>query len=291
MGFWDGFLKVVENIPVVGTVTLATESAVLGIQGKGHEALGKLGEAGVGLAGDALGLVTGGAGKAAMVAGKLGTQTALTLAETGAKGALKKGSTEAIRAAETQAAKAAAEKAAREAAAAEARAAEKALAKKAEEEAIRKAEREATERAAKKEAERVEREAKEAAHKRAEREAAARKAKEEAEKRAKERARREKIEREKEQKKLREDIKKFKERKPKYEKVDFDNPMTDIALSMLPSGSQDGAQPSSSSIVTAPRVTVTPKLAVPEMPISSGVGFRTVLLGGAAVLFLMNTTN
>lgn len=83
MGFtlWD----VVDFIPVVGTVARLGESAVLAVQGKGDEALDALSDAGMNVAGDALGLVTGGAGKLVVAGGRTVAKVAVKGARTATK--------------------------------------------------------------------------------------------------------------------------------------------------------------------------------------------------------------
>ena len=95
--------NVIDFIPVVGTVSRLTQASVLAITGQGDEALDALKSAGLNLAGDAVGLLTAGVGKAAFA----GTRAAVKITQAAATQAGKT----ALRAAE-KAAMQAAEKAA-----------------------------------------------------------------------------------------------------------------------------------------------------------------------------------
>lgn len=72
MGFsaWD----VVDFIPIIGTVARLGESVVLVAQGRSEDALESLKNAGMNVAGDALGLATGGVGKFAVSGGRVATK-------------------------------------------------------------------------------------------------------------------------------------------------------------------------------------------------------------------------
>lgn len=72
MGFsaWD----IVDFIPVVGSVARLGESVVLAAQGRGDDAVESLKVAGMNVAGDALGLATGGVGKMAVSGGRVATK-------------------------------------------------------------------------------------------------------------------------------------------------------------------------------------------------------------------------
>lgn len=83
LSLWD----VIDFIPIVGTVARLGESAVLAVQGQGDEALDALSDAGMNMAGDALGLVTGGAGKLVVAGGRTVAKVAVGGARTAAKAA------------------------------------------------------------------------------------------------------------------------------------------------------------------------------------------------------------
>lgn len=68
--FWDAL----DFIPIVGEVARLGQGVVLGIQGKWNEAGEAFTSMSMDLAGDALGLVTGGSGKAGVVAGRVGVK-------------------------------------------------------------------------------------------------------------------------------------------------------------------------------------------------------------------------
>lgn len=74
------FENVIDAIPVVGTGYRATKAVVAHASGDHDAAQREWVEAGTNLAGDALGLVTGGAGKVAGVAAKTGAKAAVKIA-------------------------------------------------------------------------------------------------------------------------------------------------------------------------------------------------------------------
>lgn len=67
---WD----TLDLIPIVGEVARLGQGITLGVQGKWDEAGEAFANMGVNLAGDALGLVTGGAGKVGVTAGRIGVK-------------------------------------------------------------------------------------------------------------------------------------------------------------------------------------------------------------------------
>ena len=108
MSWWE---SVIDAIPVVGTGYRTVNALGAHLQGDHERAQQEWGEAGMNLAGDALGLVTGGAGKVAATATRVGVKTAITVAtKQGAKAitkaslkqAAKQGSRAATRAARKQ---------------------------------------------------------------------------------------------------------------------------------------------------------------------------------------------
>lgn len=96
MGFsaWD----VVDFIPIVGSVARLGESVVLAAQGRGDDAVESLRIAGMNVAGDALGLATGGVGKMAVSGGRVATKLLVSgtrAAEETAEGGLVRAATRA----------------------------------------------------------------------------------------------------------------------------------------------------------------------------------------------------
>ena len=84
------FESVVDSVPVVGTAYRAGNAISAQMSGNHKEAQKQWGEAGMNLAGDALGLVTGGAGKVAATAGRAAVKTAVKQGvKAGAKAAIK----------------------------------------------------------------------------------------------------------------------------------------------------------------------------------------------------------
>lgn len=65
---WD----TVDGVPIIGTVSRATESAVLGIEGRGDEAVDALKHSGENAIFDAVGLATAGVGRVLLRGGKWG---------------------------------------------------------------------------------------------------------------------------------------------------------------------------------------------------------------------------
>ena len=77
MSWWE---SVLDAIPVVGTGYRTVQAIAAHIEGDHEKAKQQWADAGMNLAGDALSLVTGGAGKVASVAAKTGVKTAITVA-------------------------------------------------------------------------------------------------------------------------------------------------------------------------------------------------------------------
>lgn len=82
------FESVVDAVPGVGTAYRATRAVAAHVTGDHDEASRQWAEAGTNAAGDALGLVTGGAGKVAMVGGKAAVKA---VAKQGVKAAVRAG--------------------------------------------------------------------------------------------------------------------------------------------------------------------------------------------------------
>ena len=79
MGNGESILNVTDFIPIIGGVVRTVQSGVLLVQGDTDAAGKAIQEAGMNFGGDALGLVTGGAGKVAFNAGRAVTKTASKL--------------------------------------------------------------------------------------------------------------------------------------------------------------------------------------------------------------------
>ena len=77
MPWWEDLL---DSIPLVGTGYRTVRAIAAHVDGDHEKATKQWGEAGMNLAGDALGLVTGGAGKVASTAAKAGAKTVLKVA-------------------------------------------------------------------------------------------------------------------------------------------------------------------------------------------------------------------
>ena len=77
MSWWE---SVIDAVPVVGTGYRTVKAVAAHVSGDHEEAKKQWADAGMNLAGDALGLVTGGAGKIASTAAKVGAKTALQVA-------------------------------------------------------------------------------------------------------------------------------------------------------------------------------------------------------------------
>ena len=93
----------IDAVPVVGTVYRAGNAVASHIAGDHEEAQRQWTEAGINAAGDALGLVTGGAGKVATTAAKIGAKAAAkTAVKQGVKQAVKAGGRAAMKAASKQ---------------------------------------------------------------------------------------------------------------------------------------------------------------------------------------------
>ena len=78
MSWWETAL---DSCPVVGTVYHAGNAVAAHVTGDHEEANHQWAEAGMNVAGDALGLVTGGAGKVATMAAKVGAKAAVKAAQ------------------------------------------------------------------------------------------------------------------------------------------------------------------------------------------------------------------
>ena len=98
---WFG--TVLDAVPVVGTVYRAGNAVAAHVTGDHEEANRQWAEAGMNAAGDALGLVTGGAGKVATTAAKVGAKAAVkTAMKQGVKHAVKAGGRAAMKSASKQ---------------------------------------------------------------------------------------------------------------------------------------------------------------------------------------------
>ena len=97
MSWWEDTL---DAVPVVGTAYRTGAAVAAHVTGDHEEAQRQWTEAGMNAAGDALGLVTGGAGKVATTAAKVGVKAvAKTAVKQGVKQAVKAGGRAAMKAA------------------------------------------------------------------------------------------------------------------------------------------------------------------------------------------------
>lgn len=98
--WWETAL---DAVPVVGTAYRTGRAVTAHVTGDHEEAGRQWSEAGMNAAGDALGLVTGGAGKVATTAARVGTKAAVkTVAKQGVKAAVKTSGRAAMKAARKQ---------------------------------------------------------------------------------------------------------------------------------------------------------------------------------------------
>ena len=86
MSWWE---TVIDAVPIVGAGYRTVMAVSAHVSGDHEEAKSQWAEAGMNLAGDALGLVTGGAGKVASTAARVGAKTALKFATKGVKAVTK----------------------------------------------------------------------------------------------------------------------------------------------------------------------------------------------------------
>ena len=100
MSWWETAL---DAVPIVGTAYRTGCAVTAHVTGDHEEAGRQWAEAGMNAAGDALGLVTGGAGKVASTAAKVGAKAAVkTVAKQGVKAAVRAGGRAAMKAARKQ---------------------------------------------------------------------------------------------------------------------------------------------------------------------------------------------
>ena len=100
MSWWE---NVVDAVPLVGTTYRTGRAIAAHVSGDHEEAGRQWTDAGMNLAGDALGVVTGGAGKVATTAAKVGAKTAVkAVAKAGVKQAVRLGGRAAVKAARKQ---------------------------------------------------------------------------------------------------------------------------------------------------------------------------------------------
>ena len=97
MSWWETAL---DAVPIVGATYRTGRAVAAHVTGDHEEANRQWAEAGMNAAGDALGLVTGGAGKVATTAARVGTKAAVkAVAKQGIKQGLKVGGRAAMKAA------------------------------------------------------------------------------------------------------------------------------------------------------------------------------------------------